>query len=78
MSGGRLLTITNRRIQPRALLMDIYGSFVREVGGWISIAALIVLMSDLGVDEQAVRAATSRMKSRGLLTSSRRKLGATV
>jgi len=66
------MTLISGRIQPRALLLDIYGSFVRELGGWISIAGLIVLMSDLGVDEQAVRAATSRMKRRGLLTSSRK------
>ena len=42
-------------------------AFVRELGGWIAIADLVVLMDRLGVDEQAVRSAVSRYARRGLL-----------
>ncbi len=53
--------------QPKSLILDVYGGFVRELGGWIAVADLIVLMADLGVDEQAARSSISRMKRRGIL-----------
>ena len=54
--------------QPRALIVTIYGLYAREPrAGWLSIAALIRLMAELGVDEPAVRSAISRLKLRGLL-----------
>jgi phenylacetic acid degradation operon negative regulatory protein len=53
--------------QPRALIVTIYGLYVREAGGWLSIAGLIRLMAELGVDEPAVRSAISRLKQRGVL-----------
>jgi phenylacetic acid degradation operon negative regulatory protein len=53
--------------QPRALIVTIYGLYARETGDWLSIAALIRLMAELGVDEPAVRSAISRLKQRGLL-----------
>ncbi len=56
-------------MQPRSRILDVYGTFVRELGGWLSIGALIELMAQLGVEPQAVRSATSRMKRRGLLAS---------
>ena len=52
---------------PRALIVTIYGLYARDVGGWLSISALIRLMGELGVDEPAVRSAISRLKLRGLL-----------
>jgi phenylacetic acid degradation operon negative regulatory protein len=57
--------------QPRALIVTIYGMYARDTGGWFSIAALIKLMAELGVDEPAVRSAISRLKVRGLLESGR-------
>jgi len=57
--------------QPRALIVTIYGLYARATGGWFSIAALIKLMSELGVEEPAVRSAISRLKLRGLLESRR-------
>jgi len=57
--------------QPRALIVTIYGLYARETGGWFSIAALIRLMAELGVEEPAVRSAISRLKLRGLLESRR-------
>jgi phenylacetic acid degradation operon negative regulatory protein len=57
--------------QPRALIVTIYGLYARDAGGWLSIAALIRLMAELGVEDSAVRSAISRLKQRGLLESSR-------
>lgn len=58
-------------VQPRALIVTVYGLYARDSGGWISIAALIRLMAELEVEEPAVRSAMSRLKSRGLLESRR-------
>jgi phenylacetic acid degradation operon negative regulatory protein len=65
-SGSDLLAA-----QPRALIVTIYGLYARESAGWLSIAAVIRLMAELGVDEPAVRSAISRLKLRGLLQSRR-------
>jgi phenylacetic acid degradation operon negative regulatory protein len=53
--------------KPRALIVTIYGLYARDEAGWLSIAALIRLMAELGVDEPAVRSSISRLKQRGLL-----------
>jgi phenylacetic acid degradation operon negative regulatory protein len=55
------------QVQPRALIVTIYGLYARETGGWLSVAALIRLMAELGVDEAAVRSSISRLKQRGIL-----------
>lgn len=65
-SGSDLLAA-----QPRALIVTIYGLYARESAGWLSIAAVIKLMAELGVDEPAVRSAISRLKLRGLLQARR-------
>lgn len=56
-----------RLLRSKSLVFDIYGAFVRELGGWIAIADLLVLLGDLDVDEQAVRSSVSRFAQRGLL-----------
>jgi phenylacetic acid degradation operon negative regulatory protein len=58
--------------RPRSQILYIYGGFARRLGGWLAVAKLVALMAELGVESQTVRAAISRMKSRGLLASSRR------
>lgn len=58
--------------QPRRLLISLFGLFVRADVDWISVAALIRLLDDLGVGAQAVRSSISRLKRRGVLSSSRR------
>lgn len=58
-------------IRPSSLINTIYGAFVRRLGGWISIADLIVLMAELDVDGPAVRSAISRLKKRGTLVQER-------
>ena len=58
-------------LQPRALIVTIYGLYAREEGGWISVASLIKMLSTLGVDEPAVRSSISRLKRRGILEAQR-------
>jgi phenylacetic acid degradation operon negative regulatory protein len=55
----------------RHLILTIYGLYARSSGGWLSVAVLIRLLADLGVEEPAVRSAISRLKRRGMLQSRR-------
>jgi phenylacetic acid degradation operon negative regulatory protein len=45
--------------------------YARQNDGWLSVAAVVRLMADLGVDDQSVRSSISRLKRRGLLEASR-------
>ncbi|QWF85942.1 PaaX family transcriptional regulator [Amycolatopsis sp. CA-230715] len=56
-------------IQPRALIVTLYGLYAREVGGALSVSVLIRLMATVGVDESAVRSSISRLKRRGVLVA---------
>lgn len=58
-------------VPPRHLIVTAYGLYARSDGGWLSVASLIRLLADLGVDEPAVRSAISRLKRRGILTARR-------
>jgi phenylacetic acid degradation operon negative regulatory protein len=61
-----------RSARPRHLIITVYGLYARsDGGGWLSVAALIRLLADLGVDEPSVRSAISRLKRRGILQSGR-------
>jgi phenylacetic acid degradation operon negative regulatory protein len=60
-----------RASQPRHLIVTVYGLYSRPGGGWMSIASLIELLADLGVDEPAVRSSISRLKRRGILHARR-------
>jgi phenylacetic acid degradation operon negative regulatory protein len=53
--------------RPKTLILDLYGRYAAQVHGWIAVSDLVALMGRLGVDEQAVRSAVSRMTRRGLL-----------
>lgn len=53
--------------RPKTLILDVYGRYVAQFGGWVAVADLIELMGLMGVDGQAVRSAVSRMTRRGLL-----------
>ncbi|HEY3684914.1 MAG TPA: PaaX family transcriptional regulator C-terminal domain-containing protein [Streptosporangiaceae bacterium] len=59
-----------RGARPGNLIVTIYGLYAQH-GGWISVAALVDLLGDLGVDEPAVRSSVSRLKRRGILRSAR-------
>ena len=52
--------------------MTFFGAFLRRLGGWIAVADLIALMTQLDLDAQAVRSAVSRLKRRGVIASERR------
>jgi phenylacetic acid degradation operon negative regulatory protein len=62
---------TARSARPRHLIVTIYGLYARSDGGWLSVAALIRLLAELGADEPAVRSAISRLKRRGILEARR-------
>ncbi|HEY5987494.1 MAG TPA: PaaX family transcriptional regulator C-terminal domain-containing protein [Streptosporangiaceae bacterium] len=69
-AGGTLSAA--RAAQPRHLIVTVYGLYSRAQGGWMSVASLISLLADLGVDEPAVRSSISRLKRREILRASRR------
>lgn len=56
-----------RLMRSKSVLLDVYGAFVRDLGGWISVADLIRLLAQLDIEEQAVRLAVSRFSRKGLL-----------
>jgi phenylacetic acid degradation operon negative regulatory protein len=62
---------TARSARPRHLIVTVYGLYARSDGGWLSVAVLIRLLAELGVDEPAVRSAISRLKRRGILEAQR-------
>jgi phenylacetic acid degradation operon negative regulatory protein len=61
-----------RAAQPRQLIVTVYGLYARAQGGWMSIASLVSLLADLGVDEPAVRSSISRLKRREILRACRK------
>jgi phenylacetic acid degradation operon negative regulatory protein len=63
--------VAARSARLRHLIVTVYGLYARYDGGWLSVAALIRLLADLGVEEPAVRSAISRLKRRGMLESRR-------
>jgi phenylacetic acid degradation operon negative regulatory protein len=62
---------TGRGAQPRQLIVTVYGLYSRGAGGWMSVASLVSLLGDLGIDEPAVRSSISRLKRRGILVARR-------
>jgi len=62
---------TARSARLRHLIITVYGLYARPDGGWLSVATLIRLLADLGIEESAVRSAISRLKRRGILQSRR-------
>lgn len=59
-------------LQPRALIVTVYGLYARQGGGWMSVSSLIELLARCGVDEPSVRSAIFRLKRRGLLLADKR------
>ncbi len=60
-------------VQPRALIVTVYGLYARETAGWLAVSTVIRLLNDVGVDEPAVRSAISRLKRRGILIARSRR-----
>ena len=52
---------------PRDYVLNLYGLFIRESGGWIAVADLLALLESLGVANAPGRSALSRMKRQGEL-----------
>jgi len=71
-AGSETLGAQPQGAQPRALIVTVYGLYARQTGGWMSIASLIELLAQCGVDEPSVRSAIFRLKRRGLLLAARR------
>ena len=59
-------------VRPKARILDVYGSFARGFGGWISISALVDLMGEFDVEPHSVRSAIARLKRRGLVEPDKR------
>ncbi|MEW1778542.1 PaaX family transcriptional regulator C-terminal domain-containing protein [Streptomyces sp. NPDC086777] len=63
-AGGR-----DSRLGP--LIITLFALYARGGHNWLSVASVIRLMADLGVEGQAVRSAVSRLKRRGVLRGER-------
>jgi len=64
-------TVRGREMQPRQLIVTIFGLYARTERNWLSVASVVKLMADLGVEGPAVRSSISRLKRRGLLRGER-------
>ncbi|MEV7026140.1 PaaX family transcriptional regulator, partial [Kitasatospora sp. NPDC093558] len=53
------------------LITTTFGLYARGEENWLSVASVVRLMGDLGVEPPAVRSSVSRLKRRGLLVSER-------
>ncbi|MFI6094757.1 PaaX family transcriptional regulator C-terminal domain-containing protein [Lentzea sp. NPDC051213] len=54
------------------LIITIFGLYARGEDNWLSVASVVQLMAELGVEGQAVRSSISRLKRRGVVRSDRR------
>ena len=63
---------TDAPTRPGSLILDVYGAYLRQLGNWAAVADLVTLVGELGVTQQAVRSAVSRMTRHGLLVNERR------
>ncbi len=65
------VSVGSPALPPRALIVTLFGLYARESGGWLSVATLVKLLAQVGVDEPAVRSAISRLKRRGVIAPER-------
>jgi phenylacetic acid degradation operon negative regulatory protein len=56
-------------VAPRQLITTLYGLYARADHDWLSVASVVRLMDELGVDAAAVRSSVSRLKKRDVLRS---------
>ncbi len=69
--GGEPIDVALRASRPQSLIITIFGAYSRGIGGWLSVATLLPLMAEVGVEDAAVRSALSRFKRRGVLLAQR-------
>ena len=62
-------------LRSRSAILTLYGDYLLKRGGEISIAGLIELLNQVGLSDQAVRSAVSRMCRGGLLKVRRSRRG---
>lgn len=60
-----------RKFNTRSMIFTIFGDYIRHYGSVIWIGSLIKLLEAFGHNEQAVRAAVSRMNKQGWIQSER-------
>lgn len=65
--GGEPNDLALRATRPQSLIITIYGAYSRTLDGWLSVATLLELMAEVGIEDAAVRSALSRLKRRGIL-----------
>jgi phenylacetic acid degradation operon negative regulatory protein len=58
-------------MKPRALILDVFGDYLRYVDSEVKAGDLVVLMSTLGVEPAATRMTLSRLKQEGWFTTRR-------
>ena len=58
-------------LRSRSAILTLFGDYLRNRVGEISIASLIVLLRNIGLSDQAVRSAVSRMCRAGILRARR-------
>ncbi|MFI1704087.1 PaaX family transcriptional regulator [Streptomyces griseoruber] len=61
----------DRESRHAPLILTLFGLYARDGRHWLSVASLIALMADLGVESRAVRSSISRMKRREVLRGER-------
>ncbi|HEX7303047.1 PaaX family transcriptional regulator C-terminal domain-containing protein [Lentzea sp.] len=54
------------------LITTLFGLYARGEDNWLSVASVVQLMAELGVEGQAVRSSISRLKRRGVVVADRR------
>ncbi|MEO7349543.1 MAG: PaaX family transcriptional regulator C-terminal domain-containing protein [Terrimesophilobacter sp.] len=55
-----------------SLLRTIIGSYIRGLGGWMSVAEMVRLMDAVGISDSHARTAVLRIKNKGLLLAEKR------
>ena len=71
-AGGRPAVLDDTDMRPgsaTSLLRTIIGCYLRSLGGWITSAALMELMTTVGVTQTRARTAILRVRGKGLLAA---------
>lgn len=58
-------------MKPRALILDIFGDYLRYVGSEVRASDLVTLLSALGVEASTTRVTLSRLKQEGWFSTAR-------
>ena len=58
-------------MKPRALILDIFGGYLRYIGSEVKAGDLVLLLGTLGVEPAATRMTLSRLKQEGWFTTRR-------